>query len=533
MKNEEPRTSSEATSFHLARVTIPSKNRNPMRVPTVYFLLSTSYRLLPTHHEHHFEVRGLRVEGKAFSVLECKACRCKFRIVAGQCHRIAGNINQAVYGTLDNRFERFLREPCARRIHNKRCRHIHHVFYEPVFRRGRNIFYNRPIAILCGFFYRQVYFCVLEAALFALHGRHAFEAFHKECCKKSDTAKQVYQPFVARLATGKAFIYSLPDGFDKFRQQSQVALEEYGRIGFYFLPANFNNAHGVFPKFLGRHSTIIVTDFTLAVIEDIDIRIRGKARELFLHRNVVQKLIQGRRQDRAFFHPDKVVRFLFAETKFLRNPRKHNTGTVAVPPRVPRVYFEIFRKFRMGKAPEVFAFHLFQVRSLFFTRQVLQAATATAPVHGALRLYSVWIRLQNFNSTATSKILLLERKLHLAKFTGECAFYKANTAVRQAGKSIITPFYTFLPHLHTLVEALGTVCVVTNHLTVHNGIPTSFANDLMREYATIRATLARIISDDSGESADTAGIDLRLRVRRHNLAPHTLGEALFRIQFNK
>lgn len=106
-------------------------------------------------------------------------------------------------------------------------------------------------------------------------------------------------------------------------------------------------------------------------------------------------------------------------------------------------------------------------------------------------------------------------------------------AVRQAGKSIITPFYTFLPHLHTLVEALGTVCVVTNHLTVHNGVPTSFANDLMREYATIRATLARVVSDDSGESADTAGIDLRLRVRRHNLAPHTLGEALFRIQFNK
>lgn len=96
-------------------------------------------------------------------------------------------------------------------------------------------------------------------------------------------------------------------------------------------------------------------------------------------------------------------------------------------------------------------------------------------------------------------------------------------APQRTGKSVLSPFYTFLPHLQTLVAATGAACLITNHLTHHDDALLPFANDLMRQYAAVRALLAL-------EAESPQGIDVRFEVKRNNLAPQ-LGEAVFHIAF--
>lgn len=87
----------------------------------------------------------------------------------------------------------------------------------------------------------------------------------------------------------------------------------------------------------------------------------------------------------------------------------------------------------------------------------------------------------------------------------------------------LTALYNFLPHLQTLAEGSGAACLITNHLGEIDGVPTSFANDLMRRHAAVRAVL-------SLESESLEGIDVRFQVKRNNLVPH-LGESIFHIAF--
>ena len=96
-------------------------------------------------------------------------------------------------------------------------------------------------------------------------------------------------------------------------------------------------------------------------------------------------------------------------------------------------------------------------------------------------------------------------------------------APQRTGQSVLTPLYTFLPHLQTLVAATGAACLITNHLSERDGQPAPFGNDLMRQYAAVRAHLTL-------EAESMEGIDVRFEVKRNNLAPQ-LGEAVFPIAF--
>lgn len=96
-------------------------------------------------------------------------------------------------------------------------------------------------------------------------------------------------------------------------------------------------------------------------------------------------------------------------------------------------------------------------------------------------------------------------------------------APQRTGQSVLTPFYTLLPHLQTLVTATGAACLITNHLSLPDGQPVPFGNDLMRQYAAVRALLTL-------EAENMEGIDVRFEVKRNNLAPQ-LGEAVFPIAF--
>ena len=293
---------------------------------------------------------------------------------------------------------------------------------------------------------------MLQAFFFAFYGRHALELVQEHRGEEPYPAKEVNEPFVARLPACKALVYSIAHGLYQRGQQRKIALEEHARIGLDFLAANFGDAHRILAEFAGRHTFVIVRDFTRAVIEEIHLHLAAGAE--LARKNLagapLQELVERGRQYGAVLEQRDAVAFLLAE------PETHNRlvaglvashddpRAVAVTPRGARMHNKTFGQFYAGDAPEILAFNLRQVFRLLLAVQVLQAAPAALAIQRAARLYAVGIcAIQHFHDMPAGKILFRERHRHLAEFARQRARDKAHAAIRQARHTLAALHHFF------------------------------------------------------------------------------------------